>query len=57
MARPSPLVLSLLAFAQVLSGPDGFIFPVNCTDGFRLRLSLYLRDTMGHPKVCLKMGP
>lgn len=23
----------------VLSGPDGFIFPVNCTDGFRLRLS------------------
>eukprot|EP00434_Breviolum_minutum_P006553 symbB.v1.2.005782.t2/scaffold289.1/size287290/27 len=23
----------------VLSGPDGFIFPVNCTEGFRLRLS------------------
>eukprot|EP00439_Symbiodinium_sp_Y106_P061713 s59_g9.t1 len=23
----------------VLSGPDGFIFPTNCTEGFRLRLS------------------
>jgi len=23
----------------VLSGPDGFIFPANCTDGFRLRMS------------------
>lgn len=34
------------ADVKVLSGPDGFIFPVNCTEGFRLRLSLILSVTM-----------
>ncbi|CAJ1360951.1 unnamed protein product [Effrenium voratum] len=29
----------LLTVERVLSGPDGFIFPANCTDGFRLRMS------------------
>ena len=38
--------VEFLLDVKVLSGPDGFIFPVNCTEGFRLRLSLVLSVTM-----------